>query len=201
MKKAIRKSPFLSETSFRLSLCLLVLISLSLPIDKAKAQADEANHLIGLSLGQYFLSGGFSDQGSDAIAPALRYTYLSGDVFHLNVGLHLANLDGAQDFQMRALTVGLKNNLVYYDNLVPYLQAGLGFYQPEVEIQNESISKTAFGINLGAGADLQLNDMIDVGAGVEYHDPFDVEETTSSGQTIELSGAYFTLMLRVGYRF
>ncbi len=55
--------------------------------------------------------------------------------------------------------------------------------------------KTAFGIHLGGGADLRLNDNFTVGILGHFHNPFDVKQ--DDGMDVE--GSYFKLLITLLY--
>jgi opacity protein-like surface antigen len=184
---------------FSLALLLVISPNQAFSQDSTGSSAKDKKHAIGFGLGQYFLAGQFDNQGQDGIGYALLYNYLSGDVFHLDAGVNFADMDGNNDLRLKSATIGVKANLLYLDNLIPFLKAGLGFYKPSGLIGAERVSKTVFGFHLGLGGDLQVHENVTVGAAFTFHNPFDAEVTNAAGQRLDLNGAFHTLLIRVRY--
>jgi len=201
--KISQKRSTLFTFVFLVALGLYALRPSSLRAQESSGGSGSSSHLhsVGFGLGQYFLTGAFDNQGDDGLGFALRYNYLgTGDVFHLNANLLYASLGGEQDFKMWGFTGGVKANMIYLDTLVPYAVAGLGFYNPSVSIQGSREGSLTFGFHLGVGADLVINDQFELGGELTFHNPFDTDTDTKAGK-VDLNGAFFTMMIRGGYRF
>lgn len=158
--------------------------------------APDSNN-VSLDIGQNFLVG--SDY-QDSIGLQGTYTYGVSKLFAFNSSLgYSSHSDG--DYSKLHLVVGPRLNLATYDRIIPYANAGLGFYRASREVNTlSSISGTMFGVMLGAGADLQLTKETFFGASLAYHELFGTKKETTIG-TIDLASTYITFMAHVGYTF
>jgi opacity protein-like surface antigen len=158
---------------------------------------------LGLGIGQNFLLGNYGKYGDDKITGDILYSYAASHSFDLLVNAHSSTQkDNKKRMRTRGLTASIKGRLVEYDNFSPYVLGGLGFYAPQAYRRvNTSYkwteTKLAFGLNLGSGIDLRLNDKIVVGVLGMLHWPFKVTQDNQS----DLKGYYFKLLLTGMYLF
>ena len=61
----------------------------------------------------------------------------------------------------------------------------------------ETRTQLVFGVNLGAGVELRLNNEVTVGVIAHYHDPFDVRQDTGT----KLEASYMKLLMTASYTF
>jgi hypothetical protein len=160
-------------------------------------------HGIGLGLGQTFLLGNYGKYGQDKITLDVLYTYAASYSFDLLINAHLSeHEDKDEAMKVMGLTSSFKGRMVEYDNFSPYFLGGLGFYAPQAkrEVQGQyewSDRKITFGLNLGAGLDLRLNDSYVIGVLGQLHWPFRVEQDEGP----DVKGYYFKLLLTGMYLF
>lgn len=160
-------------------------------------------HSLGVGMGQTFLNGDFSENGSDKITFDLYYTYSASYSFDMVANFHYTNHKFRnKEVTLPGLAVAIKTKLYQYDAFAPYALGGLGFYRPKVVrvLDNsliESQGKLAFGMNLGAGVDLKLNPRFTMGILAHYHNPFDIKQELGP----EVEGSYFKLLLMGLYTF
>jgi opacity protein-like surface antigen len=152
---------------------------------------------ISLDIGQNFLVG---SDFQDSIGMQGTYTYGVSRLFAFTSSLaYSSHSEGA--YSKLALTAGPRLNLASFDRIIPYANAGLGFYRANRDLTTiTSISGTMFGIHFGGGADLQLSSESFFGASLAYHQLFGTNKETSIG-TIDLASNYLTFMAHVGYTF
>ncbi len=160
-------------------------------------------HSIGFGLGQTFLYRDFSKNGEDKISAELLYNYSANHSFDLLINYHYSSHSlGNTETIIQGLVSSVKAKLFQFDNLSPFVLAGLGFYSPKVKrlVHNtlkESETKIVFGWNMGIGFDLKLNRHFMTGMLLQYHNPFDVQQ----GLDPEVEGSYFKLLLTSYYTF
>jgi opacity protein-like surface antigen len=161
-------------------------------------------HSIGIGLGQTFLNSDFGDFGGDQITWDLYYTYAASHSFDFMANFHISSHDlKLNNTKLAGLAMGVKAKVLQFDAFSPFIIGGLGFYQPRLTrtINNqlvESESKLVFGFNLGAGADLRLNDRFSIGVAGHLHNPFDVKQENGSE---DVEGSYFKLIITGFYHF
>lgn len=158
------------------------------------------SHNISLSVGQVFLMGDLGSNYSDNLGWRVNYTYGVSDIFGFHSSFGYSNhSDGA--YSMTLLTSGLRMNLAWFDKIVPNLDFGLGFYKPSIALgsqSDESISPVLFGLHLGPGVDLQLNDQVFFGTSLTFHSIFGTRKITTSGQGVEVGGTFTSFLLHAG---
>ncbi len=176
-------------------------------VGAGNSSGDDVNqHSVGVGIGETFLVGDFANQGENSITMDLYYGYSASHSFDVVVNGHYSKHKNADQRKvvLQGLNFGIKAKFYQFDAFSPYGLAGLGFYRPYATrpvTQNgqttmvESEKKTAFGINLGVGADLRLNRHVEVGVLAHYHNPFDVKQNTGD----DTVGSYFKLLLLVSY--
>lgn len=162
-------------------------------------------HSLGIGLGQTFLNGDFDDNGEDKITFDILYNYSASHSFDLLIDLHSHKHSFQGKYvRLTGLATGIKAKLYNFDNFAPFAVAGLGFYAPKTKRLNsagtalvESESKVVFGIHLGAGGELRLNDKFTVGLLGQYHNPFDIKQELAP----DVEGSYFKLLITSFFHF
>jgi hypothetical protein len=175
----------------------------SLPIASPVGLGEINKHSVGFGLGQTFLAGDFDRDGTDSITLDAFYDYSASHSFDMYANLHYSK----HDFQNRevilpGLALGIKGKFVQFDSFSPYVQGGLGFYRPKVKriVDNalvESEGKVTFGLNLGAGVELRLNENFKFGILASLHNPFDIKQDLGT----DIEGSYSKLLLTGFYTF
>lgn len=160
-------------------------------------------HSIGFGLGQTFLLGDMSSDGEDKITLDFFYGYSASHSFDFLMNMHFSNhQSGAEEVNLFGLSMSIKSKVYDFDSFSPYVLGGLGFYRPTTTRNLggnlfDSEGKFSFGFNLGAGADLRLNDKVSIGLMTQFHKPFDIEQENQK----DVSGMYLKLMLLGMYHF
>lgn len=163
-------------------------------------------HSFGIGLGETFLAGNFRKHGEDSITFDGYYDYSASYTFDLLVNAHYSKHSNQEEYvTTQGAVLSIKTKLYQFDAFSPFVLGGLGFYRPKVKryispnssdkTLIESEGKTAFGMNLGLGADLKLNNLFSVGVIGHYHNPFDIKQ--NNGPDVE--GSYFKLLLTLMY--
>lgn len=160
-------------------------------------------HSIGLGVGQTFLRSDLGDNGNDKITPDLYYTYSASYSFDFVANLHYSK----HEFQnresvIRGLALAIKGKGFQYDAFSPFVLGGFGFYMPSATrilngVPTDTRKQLVFGVNLGGGVELRLNNEVTVGVIAHYHDPFDVRQEVGP----ELEGSYMKLLIVASYTF
>lgn len=160
-------------------------------------------HSVGLAVGQTILMGDFKKHGENKITPDVYYGYSASHSFDLLANLHISKHKAPrQDVTIRGLAVSIKAKGYQYDSFSPFILGGVGFYMPTMthntdEGPYKTSTKLVFGLNLGAGAELRLNENASIGIIAHYHDPFDVKQDAYG----DVGGSYMKLLLMGMYTF
>ncbi len=156
---------------------------------------------MGIGIGQTFLRSDLHENGNDKITPELYYNYSASYSFDFLANLHYS----VHHFLNRSATIkglalAIKGKAFQFDAFSPFFLGGFGFYLPSAttvvnNISTETRQQLVFGVNVGAGAELRLNNKYTIGAIAHYHDPFDVRQDVGGN----LEGSYMKLLLMVSY--
>ncbi|MBC7396883.1 MAG: hypothetical protein H7333_05515 [Bdellovibrionales bacterium] len=160
-----------------------------------------ATHNLSLGIGQVFLLGSLSNRFENSIGPEINYTYGVSDLFAFesNFGYHSHSNGSLSIWNMAA---GLRTNLMFFDQLVPFFNVGLGFYHPSFATLNGgSLSGLLFGLQLGTGIDLLISNQVFFGTRLTYNDMFDSAKKDSNGVNQSLGGSYVSFMVHAGLTF
>lgn len=160
-------------------------------------------HSVGIGLGQTFLRSDLSQNGNDKITPDLYYNYSASYSFDFLANLHYSEhsyLD--RTATIRGLALAIKGKGFQFDAFAPFVLGGFGFYLPSVKriqsgVPTDTRTQLVFGVNIGGGVELRLNDEATVGVIAHYHDPFDVRQDVGD----KLEGSYMKLLIIASYTF
>jgi opacity protein-like surface antigen len=169
----------------------------------AKTPFSPGSQNLSLGVGQVFLFGALGNSYDNAIGPEIHYAYGVSDLFAFesNFGYH-SHARANTNLSIWNLAAGLRSNLMYFDQLVPYVNVDLGFYHPSFTYANNGqASTTLFGLQLGTGIDLIISNNVFFGAALTYNDMFDSTKTDSNGNIQSLGGAYVSFMIHAGVTF
>ncbi len=158
-------------------------------------------HNVSLGIGQVFLLGALGNSYENAIGPELHYSYGVSDLFAFesNFGYH-SHSNG--NLSIWNLAAGLRTNMMYFDQLVPFINVGLGFYHPSLTYASGGSANTLlFGLQLGGGIDLLISKQVFFGTRLTYNDMFDSTKKDSLGATQSLGGAFISFVVHAGYSF
>ena len=160
-------------------------------------------HSVGLGLGQTVLFNNFSDTGKNKITLDAFYSYSASYTFDLIADLHYSK--HSKDNLSTTLlgsAFSIKGRMYDFDSFSPFILGGVGFYMPTQKrmIQNQVIDSTqklVFGLNIGSGVDLFLNESFSVGLLAQYHHPLSVSQINGSS----VNGSYLKFLLTLFYTF
>lgn len=190
---------FFRPKKFILFLFLFPLFFSFAPEGKA-ALSGSSPHSLSLSVGQIWSAGNLSRDASSTVGSGILYEYAASDVFSMQAGLRRS--EHQERLGILATTIGIRSNLVYYDQLVPYAFFGAGFYFASSPPEGDNrVNSTHFGINFGVGADLELNHKFFLGLLLSIDNLFSDRAKTPDGQEMRLTGRFSSLLLRFGFNF
>lgn len=135
--------------------------------------ADQGDISFGADIGQVGYTGpGMSAYGTNGFGFGGYLSYAPSDLFDLDFNMIYSphSSDGNSSNGTYG-TVALKFGMSF-DQLIPYLTAGVGFYHNSINFSGVSDSATAFGFNVGGGLDVNLGSMLRIGLLVRYHPVF-----------------------------
>lgn len=175
----------------------------SIPDASDRIPGSIRKHSLGVGLGQTFLRSDLAENGNDKITPDLYYNYSASYSFDFVANLHYSKHKYiGREATIKGLALAIKGKGFQFDAFAPFVMGGFGFYLPSVKrIQNGELTETrsqlVFGVNVGAGVELRLNDEATVGVIAHYHDPFDVRQDVGA----KLEGSYMKLLILASYTF
>jgi opacity protein-like surface antigen len=157
------------------------------------------SHNLALELGQVFLVGDASKY-SDSLGTRVNYTYGVSELLAFESTLAYSSHSEGKYSQL-SLMSGVRMNLSNYDQMVPYVNAGIGFFRPSKDIDEKaSYSATLFGLYAGAGLDLKLSKEFFFGPSIQLQNAFGTSRDTTVGR-VSLGGSSINFMARAGYTF
>jgi hypothetical protein len=167
----------------------------------AKGPFAPNTHNLSMGVGQFFLLGKLSNNYENAIGPELNYTYGVSDLFSFQTHFaYHSHSSGA--FSAWNLAAGLRANLMYFDQLVPFASVGLGFFNPTFTLADSAtVSGLLFGMQIGTGIDLMISNRVFFGAKMMYHNMFDSSKKDSKGNLQDLGGAFASFTVHAGLTF
>ena len=139
----------------------------------APVYADQGDFSFGADIGQVGFSGtGLSSYGTNGFGYGGYLSYAASDLFDLDFNMLYSPHKGQGNTANATYgTLALKFGMSF-DQLLPYITAGVGFYHNAVNFSGVSDSATAFGFNVGGGLDVELGSMVRLGLLVRYHPVF-----------------------------
>jgi hypothetical protein len=167
---------------------------------KQLAPLTPGSHNLSLGIGQIFLTGDLSNAYDNSLGFQAQYTYGVSDLFSFESNFGFSSHSRAPaTLSMIHLVTGLRSNLIYFDQLVPFLSAGLGFYRPSYGFSSgANVSGLLFGLNLGTGVDLLISDQFFFGTRLTFHNMFDSTKTDSAAVARNIGGSFMSFMVHVG---
>jgi hypothetical protein len=159
-------------------------------------------HNLSLGVGQIFLLGDVANTSyENAIGTELHYTYGVSELFGFESNFGYSSHSGG-NLSMYHLSAGLRTNLIYFDQIVPFFNFGLGFYHPSATLTNNAtLSALLFGLQLGGGVDLLISQKVFFGSRLTFHDMFSSSKADSNGLKQDIGGSFMSFMIHVGYNF
>ena len=139
----------------------------------SSAYADQGDVSFGANLGQVGLTGsGMSAYGTNGFGFGGYLSYAASDLFDIDLNMiYSPHSNGSNSAHDTYGTIALKFGMSF-DQLLPYLTAGVGFYRTSVDYTVGSDSGTSFGFNVGGGMDVELGSLVRLGLLVRYHPVF-----------------------------
>jgi hypothetical protein len=160
------------------------------------------SHNLSLGVGQIFLMGDIADTDyENAIGTELHYTYGVSDLFSFESNFGYSS-HSSGTLSMSRLAAGVRTNLVYYDQLIPFVSLGLGFYNPSATLASgATLSGLLFGLQLGGGVELLLSDRFFFGSRLTFHNMFESNKRDSAGINHGLGGSFLSFLVHAGITF
>lgn len=177
---------------------VVFLFIFALIIFSSASSADEGDFSFGATLGGVGLTGSDMNQyGSNGFGYGGYMTYAPSSLFDLDVNLvYSPHSNLSSKLNTLYGTIALKTG-ISYDQLFPFITAGVGFYRNSIDLLGGSDSIATFGFNIGTGLDVDLGQRIKIGLLVRYHPVFDRKLTTGFNGVGDLWDA----LLRIGILF
>ena len=158
--------------------------------------ADQGDISFGANVGQVGLTH-MSKYGTNGFGFGGYFSYAPSDLFDLDFNfIYSPHSNGGNNAKALYGTVALKFGLTF-DQLLPYLTAGVGFYRNSLNLAGLSDSATAFGFNFGGGMDVEVGSMVRLGLLVRYHPVFGKNSSLGGTGVDDVWDALF----RVGFLF
>ena len=163
----------------------------------SSAYADQGDLSFGVETGQVgFAGSNMGAYGTNGFGFGGYLSYAASDFFDLDFNMiYSPHSSGVNSSNATYGTLALKFGMSF-DQLLPFLTAGAGFYHNSVNFSGVSDSSTAFGFNLGGGLDVELGSMVRIGLLVRYHPVFG-----RSAGGITGSDDMWDALLRIGVLF
>jgi hypothetical protein len=174
----------------------------SASISSSRGPLSPGSHNLALGVGQIFLMADVADiEFENAIGADLHYTYGVSDLFSFEANFGYSS-HSSGGLTMWRIAPGVRTNLVYFDQLIPFASLGLGFYNPSATLANGStLSGLLFGVQLGAGVELLLSDRFFFGSRLTFHNMFESSKKDSGGTARSLGGSFLAFLVHAGITF
>ncbi len=160
------------------------------------------SHNISVDIGQVFLLGEMASNYSNSIGARLHYTYGVSEMFGFDASGGYSNHSNGQ-FSLASAQAGLRVNLSWYDRVVPFAVAGMGFFRPSFDIPTETgienVAPIAFGLHFGPGIHLELTQRLFFGASLQFQTLFSSRHLLSNNRAIEVGGSFSSFFLHAGF--
>ncbi|MCX6113576.1 MAG: outer membrane beta-barrel protein [Proteobacteria bacterium] len=175
-----------------------ILLLLGTIIFISPCNADEGDLSLGGSFGGVGLTGsGMGQYGSNGFGYGGYITYAPSNMFDLDINLvYSPHSNGANSANLFYGTIGLKTGFKF-DQLSPFLTAGVGIYRNSIQLGGVSDSAAAFGFNVGGGMDIDLGKWFRMGLLVRFHPVFSKSISSGANGVDDL----WDVLLRVGILF
>ncbi len=142
-------------------------------IMSSAAYSDQGDLSFGADLGQVGFTGpGMGAYGANGFGFGGYLSYAASDLFDMDMNvIYSPHSEGPNSAHATYGTLALKFGMTF-DQLMPYLTAGVGIYHNSVDFSGVTGSATAFGFNVGGGLDVDLGQWVRMGLLVRYHPVF-----------------------------
>ena len=160
--------------------------------------ADEGDLSVGGSFGGVGLTGsGMNQYGANGFGYGGYITYSPSNMFDIDINLDYSpHSNGTNSSNLFYSTIGLRTG-IKFDQLLPFLTAGVGIYRGSVQLGGVSDSAAAFGFNVGGGMDIDLSKWLRMGLLVRYHPVFSKSISTGANGVDDM----WDVLFRVGLLF
>lgn len=159
-------------------------------------------HNIAVDVGQVFLMGDMAANYSNAIGARLHYTYGVSEMFGFDGSVGFSNHSGGK-FNMLSAQTGLRVNLSFFDKIVPFAVAGMGFYRPSFDIPMETgvetVAPIAFGLHIGPGVHLEVTNRLFFGVSLQFQTLFNSRQLLSNNRAVDVGGSFTSFFLHAGF--
>jgi hypothetical protein len=160
-------------------------------------------HSLGIGIGQTFLRSDLSANGNDKITPDIYYNYSASYSFDFVANFHYSKHTFLnRESTAKGMALAIKGKGFQLDAFSPFVLGGFGFYLPSAKriyngVPTDTRTQLVFGVNVGVGGELRLNNQVTVGVMAHYHDPFDVRQDVGD----KLESSYMKLLIIASYTF
>ncbi len=165
------------------------------------------HHLVGFNFGHTVLFGEWGDLYDDSISYNFLYGYEASQVFSflINVGFSNHSGQGENSLSVKNIEPDLKVNFLYFDMLSVYGFGGFGIYPVSQSVGIANGSTLNFGVNLGLGLDLRIEDRLVFGPGIAIRSIFSkVDKSAKSSEYpggMNIGGEMLRLYMQIGVLF
>jgi hypothetical protein len=146
-------------------------------------------HRILFGLGQGFFFGDLDNEDSSNMIFDLEYVYSSNDIIDVTLDTHYYTRG---DISIFAIAPSFRYNFYKKEGLSLYGKGAFSFYNVGYDDDNMWV----FGLNAGAGAEIELNSKYSIGLKTDYNKPFEARVSDK-----DISGSYIRMLVQIGYRF
>ena len=168
-------------------------IATALLLSVSFVQAEEGDFSVGVNFGEHTLVGsGMNQFGTNALLFGGYLLFSPSDLFDLDLNFNYApHSSGANKIGAFSGTTALRFAFAF-DQLLPFITAGVGFYRNSATLSGVTSSATGFGFNFGGGMDVEIGSNFRLGLLARYHPVFNKAGILTD---------FFDVMLRIGFVF
>lgn len=153
------------------------------------------SHNLSVGLGQIFLLSDQQGTLGDSLGVQSEYTYGVSKLLGYQAALSHSNHSNGK-YSLTQIRTGTRLNLGTFDQMIPYVNAGIGFNRASSNNLGSSQSAILFGVYGGAGIDLRISPEVFFGTSLNWSPAF---QSSSSSSTLGASSMQF--LGKVGYTF
>lgn len=174
---------------------------------KERAESDGRHHIFGFSVGHNMLFGEWGSLFTDGLSYNAFYSYEASPVYGLlfNVGFSSHSGQGENSLSLKSIEPDLKINFMRFDMLVLYGFGGFGIYPISEHVGSANGSTLNFGMNLGLGLDLRIDEFLTFGPGIALKSVFTKNDKSATSSAypngINIGGEMLRLFIQIGIMF
>ena len=189
---------------------LAVLLALTVFMQVQTVQAEEGKTILGAQAGEVGLSQDVGATYGNALGLGAFLEYGASDFLEFQLSwLNSYHSSNGLSLNQNAYAMDAVWDIDQFDIFTPYLEGGAEFVTHTQTIANPAsptsiapYNSTGFGLNVGAGAKLDLGSHLMAGLDFIYHNMFTATVTPPGSSTsVNAVESYFTVLLRLGISF